>query len=108
MRTRTGDAAPLLEREEDGQCKRHRPTSNSSARTVTLAIAAVLLVLWCLGAPPIILVASFLLRSDVGASVVISNGQITMHVLPVGAIIQRLYVPDRLATLAHYSTAHSA
>lgn len=103
MRTRTGDAAPLLEREEDGQCKRHRPTSNSSARTVALAIAAVLLVLWCLGAPPIILVAS-----DVGASVVISNGQITMHVLPVGAIIQRLYVPDRLATLAHYSTAHSA
>ena len=25
----------------------------------------------------------------------ISNGQLTMHVLPVGAIIQRLYVPDR-------------
>ena len=28
-------------------------------------------------------------------AVVISNGQLSMHVLPVGAIIQRLYVPDR-------------
>jgi hypothetical protein len=26
----------------------------------------------------------------------ISNGKLKMHVLPVGAIIQRLYVPDRL------------
>jgi hypothetical protein len=29
-------------------------------------------------------------------AVVISNGKLKMHVLPVGAIIQRLYVPDRL------------
>ena len=28
-------------------------------------------------------------------AVVISIGQLSMHVLPVGAIIQRLYVPDR-------------
>ena len=28
-------------------------------------------------------------------AVVISNGQLSMHVLPFGAIIQRLYVPDR-------------
>ena len=28
-------------------------------------------------------------------AMVISNGQLSMHVLPVGAIIQRLYVPDR-------------
>jgi len=35
--------------------------------------------------------------------VLISNGQLTMHVLPVGAIIQRLYVPDRHGQLADIS-----
>ena len=41
---------------------------------------------------------SLRLRSRDGGhqrAVVISNGQLSMHVLPVGAIIQRLYVPDR-------------
>ena len=37
------------------------------------------------------------------AAVVISNGQLKMHVLPVGAIIQRLYVPDRHGQLADIS-----
>ena len=54
MRTRSSDAAPLLEAEEDGQCedtdgqcKHHRPSiSNSSwMRTAGLAVGAVLLIL---------------------------------------------------------------
>ena len=52
MRTRTGDAAPLLEveedgRSEDGQCKHHRPSISTSSwtRTAGLAVGAVLLIL---------------------------------------------------------------
>jgi hypothetical protein len=52
MRTRTGDAAPLLEAEEDGQCedgqcKHHRPSISTSSwtRTAGLAVGAVLLIL---------------------------------------------------------------
>ena len=52
MRTRSGDAAPLLEveedgRSEDGQCKHHRPGISTSSwmRTAGLAVGAVLLIL---------------------------------------------------------------
>ena len=52
MRTRTGDAAPLLEveedgRSEDGQCKHHRPSISTSSwtRTAGLAVGAFLLIL---------------------------------------------------------------
>ena len=52
MRTRTGDAAPLLEVEEDGQCedgqcKQHRPSISTSSwtRTAGLAVGAVLIIL---------------------------------------------------------------
>ena len=66
-------------------------------------IVAVLLGCWCCGAPPMVLFVATLMRSDGGTSVIISNGQITMHVLPVGAIIQRLYVPDKHGNLADIS-----
>lgn len=117
MRTRTGDAAPLLEVEEDGQCedgqcKQHRPSISTSSwtRTAGLAVGAVLIIL-------ALRAAHEELRSDGGhpshisdgwdgghpPAVLISNGQLTMHVLPVGAIIQRLYVPDRHGQLADIS-----
>ena len=96
---RTGEEqATLLD--EDGHCK-YTPRSGRLERArAPLALGAVLLVLWCCGAPPLVLFGSWLLGGRGVQPIVINHGQLTMQVLPVGAIIQKLYVPDKHGKLA--------
>lgn len=96
---RTGEEqATLLD--EDGHCK-YTPRSGRLERArAPLALGAVLLVLWCCGAPPLVLFGSWLLGGRGVQPIIINHGQLTMQVLPVGAIIQKLYVPDKHGKLA--------
>ena len=96
MRMRAGDEthAALLDDDE------HNPKRSGTLWTFRSKRK------WVLGGLALkgLIVLTFLLWPSSSAKpLVIRNGQISMHVLPVGAIIQRLFVPDKNGVLADIS-----